>query len=489
PTYSVPNGDNRQAAYGDYANYETQYNGWTPNDFRTGHGPLLEASNPNILGGGHAVWNDNIDLHETGLTSYDIFKRFFKSMQTTAERTWGSDRAAATFAERTLPTSPYAPQSNPDKEINQSDLFTINPKTVKDYASKKVKTSEQGLAFEKDSSIEGLVGDVGPSHVLKLDVTVTGDGEQTFSTSGDNQIYLADKDGYLAYTFEQFHIQFNKKLEKNKRYQISIVTKPQVTEVYVDGEKVERIVNPANPLLAYNSLVLPLETIGGFKGILHSAELSKEAFVNPRLIPTDHFTVSATSQETPGTETEGPVEKAFDNDPNTFWHSKWTGDRAPYTVTMNLKTPEKVNGLTYLPRPGGGNGVVTSYEIYAQKDGQMVKVASGTWENNAKEKTVSFDAIETNKIEFKVLAGAAGFGSAAEIQLLKPLSDSKEEPANPEKPVTPEVPKVEQTGDGTVELADQFTASKPASEDSIAAASKSADYLKKEYKVFPTPQK
>ena len=44
---------------------------------------------PNILGGGHAVWNDNIDLHETGLTSYDIFKRFFKSMQTTAERTWG----------------------------------------------------------------------------------------------------------------------------------------------------------------------------------------------------------------------------------------------------------------------------------------------------------------------------------------------------------------------------------------------------------------
>ena len=146
-----------------------------------------------------------------------IFKRFFKSMQTTAERTWGSDRAAATFAERILPASPYAPQSNPDRAINQSDLFTINPETVKNYASKKVKTSDQGLAFEKDSSIEGLAGDVGPSHVLKFDVTVTGDGEQTFSTSGDNRIYLADKDGYLAYQFEQFHIQFKKKLEKNKR--------------------------------------------------------------------------------------------------------------------------------------------------------------------------------------------------------------------------------------------------------------------------------
>ena len=484
PTYSVPNGDNRQAAYGDYANYETQYNGWTPNDFRTGHGPLLEASNPNVIGGGHAVWNDNIDLHETGLTSYDIFKRFFKSMQTTAERTWGSDRAAATFAERTLPTSPYAPQSNPDRAIDQSDLFTINPETVKNYASKKVKTSEQGLAFEKDSSIEGLAGDVGPSHVLKFDVTVTGDGEQTFSTSGDNRIYLADKDGYLAYQFEQFHIQFKKKLEKNKRYQISIVTKPQLTEFYVDGEKIERIANLAHPRFAHNSLVLPLESIGGFKGILHSAELSDKPFVNPRLIPTEHFTVSATSQETPGTATEGTVEKAFDNDPNTFWHTKWTGDTAPYTLSMTLKEAEKVNGLTYLPRPGGGNGVVTRYEIYAQKDGQMVKVSEGNWDNNTQEKTVNFAPVQTNKVELKVLAGVAGFGSAAEIQLLKPVSTN-----NAEEPATPKTPKVEEMGDGTTELADNFVASKPTSDETVAAAVKSQDYLKKEYKVFPTPQK
>ncbi|MDY4370493.1 SIALI-17 repeat-containing surface protein [Streptococcus sp. BJSWXB6CM1] len=502
PTYSVPSGSNSQGGYGDYANYETQYNRWTPNDFSTGGGPRLEASNPNILGGGHAVWNDNIDLHETGLTSYDIFKRFFKSMQSTAERTWGSDRAAKTYAERVQPASVYAPQSNPDKTVAEEDLFKINPETVKDYLAKKVQKTEAGLNFEKDSTIEGLVGDAGPSHVLKLDVTVTGDGEQTFSTSGNNQLYLADKDGYLAYTFEQFHIQFNKKLEKNKRYQISVVTKPQVTEVYVDGEKVERIANPANPRLAHNSLVLPLETIGGFKGILHSAELSNEAFVNPRLIPNDHFTVSATSQELPGTNAEGPVEKAFDNDPNTFWHSKWSGHQAPFTVAMNLKAAETVNGLTYLPRPGGGNGVVTSYEIYAQKDGQMVKVASGNWENNAKEKTVNFDAIETDKVEFKVLAGAAGFGSAAEIQLLKPVSTNKVEepvspekpvtpdkPETPEKPVTPEKPKVEEMGDGTTELADSFVATKPTSDEAVAAAAQSQDYLKKEYKVFPTPQK
>lgn len=164
------------------------------------------------------------------------------------------------------------------------------------------------------------------------------------------------------------------------------MTKPQSTEVYVDGEKIERIANPAHPRFAHNSLVLPLESIGGFKGILHSAELSDKPFVNPRLISNDKITATASSQQLPGNETEGAVEKAFDNDPNTFWHTKWTGDTGPYTLTMTLKEAEKVNGLTYLPRPGGGNGVVTRYEIYAQKDGQMVKVSEGSWDNNAQEK-------------------------------------------------------------------------------------------------------
>ena len=59
----------------------------------------------------------------------------------------------------------------------------------------------------------------------------------------------------------------------------------------------------------------------------------------------------------------------------------------------------------------------------------------------------------------------------------------------PEKPVTPEAPKVGEVGDGTTELADSFVAKKPASDDAIAAAAQSQDYLKKEYKVFPTPQK
>ena len=51
---------------------------------------------------------------------------------------------------------------------------------------------------------------------------------------------------------------------------------------------------------------------------------------------------------------------------------------------------------------------MTRYEIYAQKDGQMVKVSEGSWDNNAQEKTVNFAAVDTNKIELKVLEGVGG---------------------------------------------------------------------------------
>ena len=44
-------------------------------------------------------------------------------------------------------------------------------------------------------------------------------------------------------------------------------------------------------------------------------------------------------------------------------------------------------------------------------------------------------------------------------------------------------------GDGTTELADSFVATKPTSDEAVAAAAQSQDYLKKEYKVFPNTTK
>lgn len=495
PTYSVPNGNNQQGAYGDYSSYEYQYNRWTPNDFTTaGNGPKLAASNPHILGGGHAVWNDNIDLHETGMTSYDIFKRFFEATRVTAEKTWGSNRAANNFAGRTLPHADYvyAPGSNPEYKIDDTETYEINPKTIKRYDVENITQNAKGLVFNKESKIENAIGNVGPSHVLKVDVTVTGDGVQELASSEGNKLYLSDESGKVAYKFEQHHIQFDKTLEKGKRYELVFVTKPQSTELYVNGEKINRVTNPAHPRLAHTSLVLPLEKIGGFEGTLHNLSLSDKPFVNPRLIAQDQIArVEASSEQLPGNATEGAVSKAFDGNPATFWHSHWTKKDPSYTVTMTLKQTTAVNALTYLPRPGGGNGLVTKYEIYAKKADQLVKVAEGTWDNNVAEKIANFEAVETDTIQLKILQGVEGYASAAEINLLKPIATS-DEPVTPPAPKPdpkPETPTPAPKDDGTVELEDTFIAKKPADPSVVEAALGSQEYLKKQYKIFPTPHK
>ena len=53
-------------------------------------------------------------------------------------------------------------------------------------------------------------------------------------------------------------------------------------------------------------------------------------------------------------------------------------------------------------------------------------------------KTVNFAAVDTNKIELKVLEGVGGFASAAEVHLLKPAKEGQEtpEPSQPQPPST-----------------------------------------------------
>ncbi|MGT2827168.1 discoidin domain-containing protein, partial [Streptococcus himalayensis] len=439
PTYSVPSGSGSRGGYGDYNDYVRQYNAWQPNDFSVAGGKRFAMTQPNILGGGYAVWNDNIDLHETGLTSYDIFKRFFAALPVTAQKTWGSSRAAQTYAELTLLDSEkkYAPATNPDYRISTEIYRRLTVDALKQLA----RQTEQGspLVMTVAQKIQTSLPHVGPNAVLSLDVELTGDGVQLFSSTGKDKLYLADEDGRIGYQFEHMKVQFDTILPKNQRVKLDLVTKEQLTELYVNGEKQAILAQEAYPRLAHYSLVLPLEMIGGFNGKLYNLRLSNEEFQNPRVIEPDHYeTITASSEEADNaTDQEGLIGLAFDGKPGTIWHSHWTKKDASYTVDMHLKAAEMVNGLSYLPRKGAENGIVTRYEVYADRDGTLTKVTEGTWAKNAKEKIAAFDGVMTNHVQLKILEGHGGFASAAEIALLRPYvvndaetSEETEKPAD-----------------------------------------------------------
>ena len=81
--------------------------------------------------------------------------------------------------------------------------------------------------------------------------------------------------------------------------------------------------------------------------------------------PAADMTVTAGSEQTSGTATEGPKKFAVDGNTSTYWHSNWT----PTTVNdlwiaFELQKPTKLDALRYLPRPAGSkNGSVTEYKV------------------------------------------------------------------------------------------------------------------------------
>lgn len=148
----------------------------------------------------------------------------------------------------------------------------------------------------------------------------------------------------------------------------------------------------------------------------------------------DGWTASAGSEQSK-TGSEGPAFNVLDNDSNTIWHTAWAGTELEVQwIDIDLGTAQTVNGIRYLPRQSGVNGVITGYEIYVSNDGgsNYTKVCEGQWAQNNGWKRAEFDAVEATNVKMQVTSAGTDtsgklFASAAEIRLTAP----KEEPQEP----------------------------------------------------------
>lgn len=129
--------------------------------------------------------------------------------------------------------------------------------------------------------------------------------------------------------------------------------------------------------------------------------------------------MTATTTSAYGGTSEGPASNVLDGDLSTIWHTNYNPkDELPQSITVTFDHLRTVGKYVYTPRQVGTNGMVTQYELYATlADGSKVLVASGNWDVSTDNKSVSFDAIDATALELKVVAGAGGFGTAAEINV------------------------------------------------------------------------
>ena len=161
------------------------------------------------------------------------------------------------------------------------------------------------------------------------------------------------------------------------------------------------------------------------EGLTATLELTVEPNVFS-LIPQSTMTASATSEH--ASTSEGPASYVLDGNSSTIWHTAYNPKvDLPQTLTVSFNQTRTVGRYVYTPRQVGTNGIVTQYELYAVQDGgEAVLIASGGWAEDHTDKVVTFDPVDATAIQLKVIAGAGGFGTAAEINVYEYVGETPE---------------------------------------------------------------
>jgi alpha-L-fucosidase len=143
------------------------------------------------------------------------------------------------------------------------------------------------------------------------------------------------------------------------------------------------------------------------------------------LMPIGWKVVSVDSEETAGADNSAA--RTIDGDSSTIWHTRWNADqKQPHTITVDMGTPHRIGGFTYLPRQDGLlNGVVEKYRFETSADGVTwtTNIADGTFaniQNNPSLQEVAFAPVNARYFRFTSLQAIWGSGwtSAAEISVV-----------------------------------------------------------------------
>ena len=120
-------------------------------------------------------------------------------------------------------------------------------------------------------------------------------------------------------------------------------------------------------------------------------EVTRKNF--PLLIPSDQVKVTSTDSEQPG---EGEAYKAVDNNPATYWHTKWSEGVTPHPheISVDLGGRYEITGFTYLPRQDSPNGRIKGYIFYVSSNGTNwgTPIASGVFPRGSELHKVKFSS-------------------------------------------------------------------------------------------------
>lgn len=259
--YSVPDGYTyivpAAGYYYDYLNTEMLYNKWTP--AVTGRKKLAERD-PQLLGGGFAVWNDN---DGNGVTVKDIHNRIMPAMQVIAVKTWDGPSVTIPF-----------------KDYDKARQLLSEAPGVNELARI---GSEPGAVLEIAELHPGQstpLTEIGQAYSVEFQLTATQETPGTaLFTSPNATFWLADPvEGKLGYSSSDGYLNsFNFRPYPGESIKVRVEGDQEQTSLFINGKLVEKLGRTAKyfntgkkdkyfrmPVL--RTLVFPLERAGNFAG-------------------------------------------------------------------------------------------------------------------------------------------------------------------------------------------------------------------------------
>lgn len=115
------------------------------------------------------------------------------------------------------------------------------------------------------------------------------------------------------------------------------------------------------------------------------------------------------------------INKFFDYDEASVWHTAWSESAVPFTMEIDLGGVNVLDKLEYLPREDGGNGTILQGSIsYSTDRKAWSEPVPFTWAPDGTVKTITFDGkSEARYMKMDVTSARGDFGSGREMYIFK----------------------------------------------------------------------
>lgn len=285
--YVVPNA----TYYYDWLNDSTVYNAKI-NQVSNVTSTYIPAGDPQMKGGGLAIWNDMIDRRDNGMSMYDIYQRILKSAGLYGANAWG--KGSMTLAEAQAATEMFNTIPNTWFEYDQpaegkEQMASLNMESLEDaengvsLAGNIVSQDGRKVLSLGGSSLGQMNGldtvGLGNSLRFKVKRTSASTDEQILFESEYGAIKAVQKGtGELGISRENRDFSFGYTLPVGRWVEIELRNEFETVSLYVNGELISTLGNHTRGQ-DKATVMFPVKTIGSkekpFAGYIDDIRIGK----------------------------------------------------------------------------------------------------------------------------------------------------------------------------------------------------------------------